>query len=340
MVVTKEMKKHFCENIGITVSIYTDPYFEDRLELFGVSSNWKKFLNTVETKFKGSFGNYMDEYNAVQRKVKSFIQESEAYRAMIASKSREFKIEYDACNNSINTDDNIGNKYISISIPKPQYTSIIIYSKLHTKFFTDAISYEELMKRFTDIELIQISVQMYNNIMEQLYDISQDAYIKLLLKQVISKVASEYKIGKHNMFSSDYNEILISTDGFNTTQIKGIRELISNTCKPLPVSFEYFELGKIIGTDIFIRCEHCGDFKEFIKDIEGLKFNVQDSLLSPFVYRKAKNDKPKDVDSYFDFNDRVAKLIEPIQIEFDFKQRKRKEVNRGWGMYTKQSQRR
>ena len=113
--------------------------------------------------------------------------------------------------------------------------------------------------------------------------------------------------------SSD--EIIIKADELSTDDLLKIQEMVNEMSSTIPLKIEYYQLGKVEGSDAFI--------KKLFSDLEyELSYTYEVKCVypdeAPFVYRLIKNQHIKDDDNTFNYNGKLAKLIETPKLSINF----------------------
>ena len=83
MQITNKLKERFTRDCKVSIKLYDEPYFTERLNLydkyFDTLSKWKLFLDTI--KAYNTEEDYLADYNATKDKAINYIKGTSAFQA-------------------------------------------------------------------------------------------------------------------------------------------------------------------------------------------------------------------------------------------------------------------
>lgn len=314
------LKQRFCKDMKVSIGIFTEPYFTNRIKLLNKYNEWKAFEKLVIERFDGKSKAFLDEYDSVRDKVINFIQETEAFKELNSADMSKYAVRTCIRQSDVYKETNIGKTFISIDMKKANFSSLVAFSLHEEKqFFNSNNNYDwtEFISQFTDIEHIKNSKYIRQVIFGKCNTNRIMTYEKYLMNNVLNMLIVQEHIKLEAVYSLCNDEIIIDTDKLSKEFkideiIKSLKQL------NLPLKIEVYTLGRILGTDAF--CKHIT--REDNTEADKLEFKCLNALEAPFVYRKiVYNEDIQEEDLYFSFNGKLAKLIDKPEIELTYESR-------------------
>ena len=309
-----ELRKRFLKDNNIPIKIVISPYFEERLELF---NRYYKADDAIEEfhKIYSTIGNrekYFELYNKVKDDIITYLNSSPE---MIFFSQKEdmnkFSVKHkNLPKNSIYKPTNDGKTFISLDMKSANFTALKHYNPSIVK---NKETYSDFVKEFTDIDYFAKSKYIRQVVFGNINPARQITYEKYLMDLVLTELEKIINIETVVAFQNDEividvsNNILDKTSFDNTIQeIKKTITLLND--EGINLKLELFKLKKIQNTDGYI--------KEMLPGSDTLEtvFKGFTTIEFPFVLRKYFNEELKDSDFVFLHEDKLAKLLEPIEI--------------------------
>lgn len=156
MELTPELKRRFCKNCNIPISIFVEPFFTDRIKLFSMYYNTmeelQKFVKSIEP--YDCEQDYYEHYNKTKDAAINFIKGTEGYEKFNNMDMKEISkaiSEIHIPSSDIYKPTNDGKRFISIDMKKANFHSLKAFAP---DIFDNADTWEDFMRKFTDDEHI------------------------------------------------------------------------------------------------------------------------------------------------------------------------------------------
>ena len=310
MEVSEKLKERFCKDCNISLKLFKEPYFTDRLCLYDGYYNtldkWNIFVKELE-KYKCE-QDYLEEYNRVKDAAINNIKLSDGFNRFNEEDIGKYSVKYkDLPSKDIYKPSNVGKLFISIDMRKANFSALKFYDK---SIFSNADTWEEFIERYTKNKHIVNSKYIRQVILGNCNPKRQVTYEKYLMGLVLEVLIDElgYSASDIAFFSND--EIVIDIGKYEDCIRK--RELIEWQIKGyfnIPFRIELFYLRKITGTN--------GYYKEIVKNIieREYEFKCLNNYTLPFVLRKFNGEEITENDKVFYHEGLLSKFIEIPEIE-------------------------
>ena len=311
---SKELNKRFCDDRKIPLKIYSGDIFIDRLKLFGEYENYINYCQEIRRMFDDT-QKYFEYYNQVKDKAIDYIKGSETFQLLNSDDMNKYACKYNFPQSDVYKASNIGKRFISIDMSKANFSALVAYGRtIGTEFFKN-FNYREFMEQFTDVEHIINSKYIRQVIFGNCNPKRQVTYEKYLMSLLLERILSEDSIYERHVSSLCSDEIILKADEFSTDDLLKIKEIVDEMSSIIPLKLEYYQLGKVEGSDAYI--------KKIFSDLEyELTYTYDIKCVNPdeapFIYRLIKNQPIKDEDSIFNYNKKLAKLIETPELSINF----------------------
>lgn len=312
MVISNRLKERFCKDCNISINVYDEPYFSDRLELYDefyeTVEKWNIFLKELE-KYSCE-EDYFKEYNRVKDVAINAIKESEGFKKFNDEDMNNFSVKYtELPSKDIYKESNIDKLFVSIDMEKANFSVLNHYDSSIFKSKT----WEEFISKYTDNKHIVNSKYIRQVILGNCNPKRQITYEKFIMGQVIEVLVDEigYYLNEIAFFSND--EIVIDMNNYcDCTVKKKIISIVLQEFFNIPFKVELFYLRKISGTD--------GYYKEIIKDLDEREYKIKclDGYTIPFVLRRFQNQEITENDKVFYHKGLLSKFIEVPKIEVSY----------------------
>lgn len=301
--ITTALKKRFCNDNNISMQLFSEPYFEDRLSLFGKEISWNLFVDMLK-KYKTE-EDFFAEYNKLKDDAIQFIKSSEAFNSLNTEPSSFFEVkQYNLPDRDTYKEMNVGRKFFSIDMVKANFTCLVYYSKKKAEQFFDSYSYDDFLRQFTENDYFIRSKYIRQVIFGNCNCKRMIAYEKVMMAELLDILLSSHIVDLKDIYSLRADEIIIDVTDFTDEQIHIIEDFLLEITEEgrlsFPTDFETYVVHKFKNEDAYVRM-----FENNIYDIK--KVDVEDA---PAVYRKMKGLPDSDLDLYFFHNGRVARFEE------------------------------
>lgn len=312
MVISNKLKQRFCKDCKIPISVYDEPYFSERLELYDKFYNskekWNVFLNEV-AKYDCD-QDYFEEYNRVKEQAMSSIKESDAFKRFNNEDMNKFSVKYsDLTTKDIYKESNVNKLFISIDMKKANFSALQHYD---SNMFGDSKTWEDFIGEYTNNKHIINSKYIRQVVLGNCNPRRQVTYEKYLMGEVLSHIEKYNLKDKVVFFSNDEIVFDMSEDNVELKLLlymcKCLQEDINEDLN-IPCRVELFKLLNIKGTD--------GYLKEVIKNIDEREYEIKclNNYMLPFVIRRLQNQEITENDKVFIHEGLLSKFIEIPNIE-------------------------
>lgn len=308
MELTTQLKKRFCKDCNLSLQLYDEPYFTERVRLLGKLDELNNFKDTLDN-FK-SDEDFLNYNNKVRDSIIDYIKESSAFKSLNSCDMNKYAIP-EKYRNFAKTDvykiPNIGHHFISIDLRKANFSALVKYAKETNTEFFDSYNWEDFMHKFTELEYFTNSKYIRQVVFGNCNPKRQIGYESYLITKWLEQL--EEKVPDISVYCIHSDEVILRADSLS----ENTRDIIKNIAEnaDIPLKFEFFILGKITNSDAFIKC---------IYDSNGYTTEVKciQPWETPAIYRMLYGEEPSDDDLYFDFNGRLAKFNEPLEYKINF----------------------
>ena len=308
MQITNKLKERFTRDCKVSIKLYDEPYFTERLNLydkyFDTLSKWKLFLDTI--KAYNTEEDYLADYNATKDKAINYIKGTSAFQAFNTADMNKFAVS--EANRSIPHKDiyhasNIGRKFISIDMKKANFNCMRQYDP---EIFGNAKTWEDFIKMFTNNEYIAQSKYIREVIMGNCNCGRHITYEKHIMDGILTGIIDSGVDRKNVVFFSNDEIVLDITDANYDEQVA--TALIES---PVPLRADYFTLRAI--KDVNNNGKILGYIREMLNGTYDFKCFNHYNL--PFVLRFLNGETPTDNDTVFEYEGNLSKLIKIPTLE-------------------------
>ena len=303
-----QLRKRFCKDFNIPITVFDSPYFEERLEILDGQFNcvelYADFMEEVSA-FKTEV-EYFEEYNRVKDAAITYIKQ--------ASQWDEFStVDAPALNvfpkKELYSDCNDGKIFYSIDMRRANFSTV---RTLYPSLVGYKDTWEEFIGMFTDINHIKKSKYIRQVIMGACNPKKQTQWEKFLMENVAMSINSKLNLCKIISVSTD--EILIESESPCSMSIEQLYALLESCISHL-LKVTKFRLKKVDGFGWVKQYVHPGSLCDVdvntyeFKCVEGEKFHIVTKL-----YDGVPLD---DNDFVFYHNGLLAKYIDRSQFNFN-----------------------
>lgn len=277
MELTPELKRRFCKNCNIPISIFVEPFFTDRIKLFSMYYNTieelQKFVKSIEP--YDCEQDYYEHYNKTKDAAINFIKGTEGYEKFNNMDMKEISkaiSEIHIPSSDIYKPTNDGKRFISIDMKKANFHSLKAFAP---DIFDNADTWEDFMRKFTDDEHIIGSKYVRQVILGNCNPKRHITYEKYLMHFIILSLAEIVSPEDIICFSND--EVVVKTDNNKKYDINEIEECVKNSYfgQHIPFKVEEFKL------------DYLGEGIGYIKRYDDEKFKLKcvDNDYFPMILR-------------------------------------------------------
>ncbi len=301
--ISTSLKKRFCADNNLSISLFQEPYFMDRIKLFGEEENYNEFIKFLEN-YK-SEEEFFTVFNKIKDDAINFIKTSAAFTSFNEADMQKLAVHnFSFPDRDAYKQMNIGRKFFSIDMKKANFTSLKYYAKKTGTEFCGDKSYQEFLRMFTDIEHFINSKSIRQVIFGNCSSKRVSSYEKIMMSNVLQQMFDKNVVTEDIVYALRNDEILIDITNLNDESIEKLKDFSKSI--DFEVESEIYTIKKIKDEDIYI------------KDFGGDNFEIKMCSVEdmPAVYRFVKNLPPDENDLYFYHNGRLSKFVEAKTFEY------------------------
>jgi hypothetical protein len=286
--VTDKDRKMFIKDSSLPIPCYKEPFFTYALQtldpMFGSIKRFAQYESTM-LELKDNKKNLKSEFEKIAEKFVSSVKKLPAYERLVGHTMTATEMELPKKTSRhltiwMNTDENWPKYYISIDMIKANFSAC--------KWFDESLvmncqTYEELIKKFTDISFIQESKHLRQILFGKLNGKKIMMIERHLLSHLYKKLNEHIELKILCRMSDD--EFVIET---TREKIEADTKLINKTISELPEKMRniwrvtpMFINPLVTGSDCFVKQTIC-DFADFSKTIKELKCVKKDYFLQAY----------------------------------------------------------
>lgn len=302
MEISEKLKQRFCKDMNISIQLYQEPFFLDRIKLMGYEEIYNEFVYFIKDTFKNE-EEYFAYYNDLKDRIIDFIKNSDAYLALQMDTSILNKANTNIKQGDTYKESCIGKKFLSIDMKKANFSALVKYGKEHKETFFKNYNYEEFIKQFTPYDYFAKSKYIRQVVFGNCNPKRQIAYETYLMSKVIDLITRNSHITgliMDDVYSLNSDEIIFDITNKEEKDIDyNLKSFLSMTeMYDLPLRVESFKIGKLEGTKAYVKLFENGSYE--LKCVNPYE--------APFIYRYMQHQLPTKNDSYFLYEGKLAKF--------------------------------
>lgn len=294
------LKKRFCKDYNLPITIYDNPYFYERLSAIDIMfdcidkfDNFCRCLSNFESE-----QDYFEYYNEVKDKVIDYIKSNPAYECFNGD---VFATKYNFPKNNLYVSQNDNCTFISIDMRKANFSALKHYDKA---IFGGKETWEEFLGMFTDCSHILQSKYIRQVILGACNPKRQITYEHYLMGKLLTHIVEN--IPTINVYSLGEDEILIKVEkdcGYSKNQLQ---KVVSSCPKGI---------GNIVRIDIFdlhIIKKTSGWMKVMYDDESSIKFKCLEAETYHQIIKHYCGLPITENDLVFYHNGQLAKFLKEV----------------------------
>ena len=313
MIADTELKKRFCKDMGVKISVFKEPYFSERLRLFDAEDDFNRFLKIIDSDFDGDSHKYFNFSDALTNKVIDDIKNTKEYEMLNSDDMKKYTVVSNASSDDVYKDFNVGRTFISIDLASANFNSLVYYSRMTglNSFNDGEYNYTKYISKFTDIDLIINSKHIRQIIFGHCNSKRLATFQKYIMYQVFSRLKQSVPAIEAKLVSFRSDEIIFDVTNLDSKTVNAIHRKVSEISDSLvPLHYEMYKLINVANSDAFIKKIFTSDKGD--NKIDIVKCNPIDII---FIYRALKNQEVTQNDRVFYSQYGLAKLMEVPNIE-------------------------
>lgn len=293
------LKKRFCKDANIPITVFDEPYFLNRLFLldqyYGCVDKFKLFFKELE--HFSDEQSYFEFYNSVKDSVIKMIQENEYYMVFNTVDNNMIQPIGNFPNRNLYIDDNDNQDFISIDMKKANFSALRFFN---SQIFKNAKTWEQYIGMFTNCQHIINSKYIRQVIMGACNPKKQIQYERHLTTRLAYLITQ--KMINVDIFSVSNDEIIIKVD--SNLDMSLLNESLDCDIGDL-YRVESFSLKKL------------GDYGWMkTKGENQYEIKCADGDILPQIIKYLQGKAPTDADLVFRHNHMLARFLDPIDNPF------------------------
>lgn len=307
---TIKLKERFCKDRNLSIKIFEEPYFTNRLVLFDkampdkkIMAHWTEFveyLSTIPTEDE-----YFTMYNKVKDDAINYLKNNEAYIHFNTRGHSNIKYEYSQ--RDIYNPTNIDRYMVSVDMKKANFSALQHYDK---EIFNSKDTWEDFLSMFTDVKHIINSKYIRQVIMGNCNPGGQVAYEKELMYKILKETIDKASDMNFSVLSLSSDEIIFDVSNIkdNVNQFINIIASISKTLD-INVRIEPFSLKNTLTCTGYVYTRYVYD--NYFNEIISKDYKCLNPLSAPAFLRNEIGEEPCDEDNVFveGTSSRLAKFL-------------------------------
>lgn len=272
------IRKRFCKDTGLPINVFINPYFENRLELFGAKKQYDAYIDMVSS-YNNSETSYLDHYDSMSKRIIEDIRKSYTFEKFNETNMQLYAVKTNIPDRDVYKNENVGKSFISIDMSKANYTALTHYElhkcrEISTRMFASAdetkpYNYKAFISRYTDNEHIINSKNIRQVIFGNCNCGRNQTYQKYLMNRLLDKLVQS-GVATDLVMSLRSDEIILKKPD-DETLIAKIKSIVDEN--EFPLNYEVFSLAKIVDQDNRIV--------GYIKEFEGVNAKNDDGSFNP-----------------------------------------------------------
>ena len=319
---SEKLKKRFAKDMNLSITIFDEPYFTERLALYGMENLYSQFEKTIAEEFGGNEEAYLAYYGQVKDAAIDYIKKeggtfehlNKADMNNLTYKGVPVSTRTNHPDRDIYKENLVGQWFISIDMRKANFSALIAYGEEYGIPFMDGIEkdgqdYVRFMKMFTNNKLIIASKYIRQVIFGNCNPKRQVTYEKCLMLYLLNLLKNGL-IDESEVFSVHNDEIILDGTKFvdDFTRLKGLFDFLDSfSADNFPLKAEFFQLGRIRGSKAYIkRIQSTNDFGG---DADAFEVKCVSPDEMPFIYKTLKGLDFTENDYVFKHEHKLARFI-------------------------------
>lgn len=303
-----QLKKRFCKDCNIPITIFDNPYFYERLVVLDTIFHCvKQFdLFCIEMQKFESEQDYFEYYNSVKDRMISDIKDNPKYQCFNTDLSGKSETVLNMTRTKVGkqnlyVEQNNGKTFISIDMKKANFSAMHFYSR--DIFGCD--TWEDYVSKFTDSLHIQNSKYIRQVVLGACNPKRQIQYEHSLMVKLYLHIKNALDDEDFTAYSIGEDEILIEISKFRHPLNK-LKDIIASCPEGIGslVRVEMFDLQK---------ARDYGWLKVIYDDDRTVKFKCIDAEIFLQVVKHYYNIPITENDLVFRHNGRLARFLEEVK---------------------------
>lgn len=293
-----KLKKKFCKDCNIPISVFDNPYFYQRLcaldPIYHGIDKFEVFCDELE--YYRNEQEYFEHYNAVKEAIIGALSGNSAFHKFMLD---SFTVITDFPERNVYIEDNNTKRFISIDMKKANFSALYHYDPA---IFNGCESWEEYVESFTNDQHIIDSKYIRQVVMGACNPKKQMQYEKCMMSKLLNHIVKIHPGAK--VFSLGNDEIILYAGCDCSFSLNELRETIKSEPSGIGelVRVCMFDLFKVNGTHGWVKMNYN----------DTISFKCMDGDTIHQVIKYYFGDPITDDDLVFYHNGKLATYLEAI----------------------------
>lgn len=298
--ITNGLRKRFCKDANVPITIFEDSLFQHRIDLFDDQYDTRRKYNDFveDLKLFETEQDYFEHYNSVKDRAIEDIKNSAGYKLFNEMDMKKFQVSDSLrkiTSKDIYHESNIGKFFISIDMKQANFNTLKSFS---ADIFNNKESWEQFILQYTNCKHIVESKYVRQVIMGNCNPGRHITYEKYLMSLSLQKLIDLSLIGINNvaMFSND--EIVIVCDNLPLNEQLELKNKILSTIGEDKYRVEFFKLVDLNGFG-YVKVYTNGK----------MDFKCVEPEFLPMILRRLKGEEISESDKRFWFKGEICTFL-------------------------------
>lgn len=298
--ITNGLRKRFCKDANVPITIFEDSLFQHRIDLFDDQYDTRRKYNDFveDLKLFETEQDYFEHYNSVKDRAIEDIKNSAGYKLFNEMDMKKFQVSDSLrkiTSKDIYHESNIGKFFISIDMKQANFNTLKSFS---ADIFNNKKSWEQFILQYTNCKHIVESKYVRQVIMGNCNPGRHITYEKYLMSLSLQKLIDLSLIDINNvvMFSND--EIIIVCDNLPLNEQLVLKNKILSAIEENKYRVEFFKLVALNGFG-YVKVYTNGK----------MDFKCVEPEFLPMILRKLNGEEISEFDKRFWFKGEICTFL-------------------------------
>ena len=298
--ITNGLRKRFCKDANIPITIFDFSLFEHRVDLFNDQYDTRRKYNDFVEDLKSfeTEQDYFEHYNNVKDRAIDDIKNSAGYKLFNEMDMKKFQVGDSLrkiTSKDIYHESNVDKFFISIDMRQANFNTLKSFS---ADIFNNRESWEQFIRQYTDCKHIVESKYVRQVIMGNCNPGRHITYEKYLMSLALQKLIDSELISINNVMMFSNDEIIIVCNNLPLNEQLEIRNKILSSIGEDKYRVEFFKLVDLNGF---------GYVKLYTN--KKMDFKCVEPEFLPMILRKLKGEVISEFDKRFWFKGEICTFL-------------------------------
>lgn len=302
---SKDLKKRFCKNYNIPITVFDEPYFSERIDtldrLYGCKAKFESFCD--ELKNFGSVEDYFEFYNNFKETLIQYIASKPGYERFDKDPTIK-KCNHLYPNANVYHEENYWKSFISIDMKQGNFSSLRYYDPT---IFDNCKNWSEFVSKFTQLKHIQESKYIRQVVMGALNPKRQIHYMENLMHQLFNWI--ENAVPSIQVYSLGVDEIILYHPSMYIEDPQKVKDVVDSIRRAV----NWHPVGEFVRIEEFdLEGCYAGYQKIDMNDAKKVTFKCFNADTIHQYVKHWYGEPITENDLVFYHNGELAKFLNPI----------------------------